>query len=102
ADAGPTVVRNDDGPGESSGPSLRAVGSVGFAVGAGLGATLLDELLEPLEVTLDALVDHVGDVTQLLDEALGVVVEVKRDLRAAAGSRAEGHLAVIADVADGT
>src|SRR5581483_3806316 len=51
------------------------------APGAGLVAARLDEALEALQVSLDARrhdADHVADV---LDQALGLVLELKHDAR---------------------
>src|SRR5581483_202896 len=74
------------------------------APGAGLVAARLDEALEALQVSLDARrhdADHVADV---LDQALGLVLELKHDARLRGREAVEGHDARIrrsVDVAPG-
>src|SRR4051795_8670142 len=61
------------------------------APGAALGAARLDELLEALEVALDAALEHARGVSDLLDNALGLGLELQHDLRARVVDAVEGH-----------
>src|SRR5512143_602331 len=63
---------------------------------AGLGAALLDELLEPLQIAAYAHRRGTERVADVLDEALGIPVELQHDLAAVVTQPVEGdHAGVL-------
>src|SRR5690242_3169043 len=69
--------------GDAAVPSGGEVSGVGHgaAPGTGLAAERLDELLETLEIALDAQADRADRVADVLHEALRVVVDLQHDAR---------------------
>src|SRR5688572_4474094 len=72
-EVGPRVIREPDHPGCAS----TSAGALDVPTpGAGLGAAVLDELLEPLGVGLDLAVVDPDGRADLLDDALGLPVDL--------------------------
>src|SRR5690606_4603010 len=71
-------------------------GAVSRVVPTRLVATRLGDLLEALEVTLHAAVDHAERGADVLEEALGVVLDVEVHLRRVLVDLVERHLAGVA------
>src|SRR5207247_1408804 len=66
------------------------------APGPRFGATTLDELLEPLQVAIDAPVEHADEAARRLDDAFRLVLELEHDARLAVGEPVERNDAAIA------
>ena len=72
-------------------PACTSPSSTRPAPPAGRRPGLLDELLEPVEIGHGLPVDHVEDVADLLDDALGLVVQRQPHLRPVRPDRREEH-----------